>query len=355
MIKRSLLSVILLLTSFVALAQDAVISKDANIMCDSDEVTFQPMHYYDAGMSGDNAVWNLQDFHTSNKEYKVYHQTDSLGRLISMDDRAVSYYALIDDTLLLTGKETPLCKITYSNPQLVVKYPLAYGDSISSPFNGYGVYCGDHPYREQGTSTVIAGAKGRIIINEDTIDNVLRVYTLRSYSICMNIDSAALDTARLKQVIEERYDWYARGYRYPLFTTISSTSYDNMQALGTTQKAYCLLPDVQKLLADPYNTDLRKNDSIAAASRKKAETDIIHYNVVQDGNQITIEYSLDDSADLTLLVSDAMGIVYRQSRTHNANGDNYSITIDCGGLHRGQYILHLNVNGKVYSNKVNLK
>ena len=100
------------------------------------------------------------------------------------------------------------------HPILALKYPLSYGDSVSAPFLGYGIYCGDHPFKETGLSTVIADANGSIVIDDDTIPDVLRIHSLKSYSICMGIDSTLLDNARQKQVVEERYDWYAHGYRY---------------------------------------------------------------------------------------------------------------------------------------------
>ena len=79
-------------------------------------------------------------------------------------------------------------------------------------FYGKGIYCNDHIYREGGQTTLLADAYGKIILpNRDTLQNVIRLYTLRSYFICMDIDSIALDTARLHQVIEEHYEWYARG------------------------------------------------------------------------------------------------------------------------------------------------
>ena len=43
----------------------------------------------------------------------------------------------------------------------------------------------------------------------------------------------------------------------------------------------------------------------------------------------------------------------QQSQTHGA-GEHYQMQLDCTGLRRGEYVLHLNVNGQVTSSTVSL-
>ena len=89
-----------------------------------------------------------------------------------------------------------------------------------------GKYCGDHPFRETGTTTVKVDAEGSIVIAEnDTVRNVRRVHTIDSYFICMDIDSATLDTAGSVT----RYVYSATGeklsddgYMYMLTDTLST-------------------------------------------------------------------------------------------------------------------------------------
>ena len=57
---------------------------------------------------------------------------------------------------------------------------------------------------------------------------------------------------------------------------------------------------------------------------------------------------------VTVLVADIMGMLYeRREETHVA-GEGYSLDIDCSRLRRGQYILYINVNGEVTSEKFNI-
>ena len=49
-----------------------------------------------------------------------------------------------------------------------------------------------------------------------------------------------------------------------------------------------------------------------------------------------------------------MGIVYYQRRYEQPAGQGYQVQIDCTGLRRGQYILYINVNGKIYSKTITI-
>lgn len=356
MTKRPLLlTIIFISTAFNVAAQEYFLSEEANLVSDSGMVSFQDIPYFYAEGNSEHIIWNFSDKVPDGSNSRIWLQKDALGRHVVLSDHDITYFRLSNDTLFETSYESPLIKTDYIQPLVYMHYPFTYSDSISASFKSNGMYCGDHPFRERGKSTTVADARGIIVLGEDTIPNVLRVYTLKSYSICMDIDSAALDSAKLKQVIEERYDWYARGYRYPIFTTILNTCYDNMQAIASQQKALYMLPYAQNQLYDPYNEDVRRSDSISKARKQNTDREIIHYSITQNGSQITIDYSLDDSADITALVSDAMGIIYKQTHRHNDAGDGYLLTINCNGLSHDKYILYINVNGKIYSEKVTIQ
>lgn len=354
MSQRLIFMTIAFMVALTAFSEKGVITKEANMMCDSDEIVLQGLCYFHAGEQGTGVLWDFSGLQGNDGCMTVRHYKDSLNHNVRIDGKSARYYSFVGDTLLLAGSETPLSRTDYERGLLAMRYPMAYGDSVSSAFSAHGIYCGDHYFRERGSSAVMADASGSIVLGGDTVRNVLRVYSLRSYSICMDIDSAALDTTGLKQVIEERYDWYARGYRYPLFTTVTSTSYDNAIPVGTTQKAYCMLPDIQRLHDDPYNSDVRKSDSIEGARNRQRE-DIFHYSVKQSGGTVTIEYSLDADADITALVSDVMGVTYKRSHRRSVSGVGNTMTMDCSGLRYGQYILYMNVNGKIYSNNITIR
>lgn len=280
---------------------------------------------------------------------------DSTDMISIIEPGRILYYRTNTDTLVLIGSESTLEKRDYALRKTTRRLPLVYGDSIGKPFRCEGMYCGDHPFREVGTATVKVDAAGSIVLAEnDTLSNVLRVHTIDSYSICMDIDSAALDTARLAQVIDERYEWYLPESQYPFIEDVTSTSYYNMDAVGTTKYAYCNLPEA---VAARYITSDEGNETDEQegfTDEEQQMPDIIHYDIETHGNVIQIAYSLDEDATITTIVASHTGMLYSSRQWTQAAGQGYSVQIDCNGLRSGTYILYINVNGKVYSEKVTL-
>lgn len=350
-ILKSLLAVLSVFPFVICHAQDTL-SLQLNLMR-NDSLYRQCIEYFDPGRGGTECLWDFSRLRTSDKPETVYFKVDSLGRIISEDAMQACHYWLSGDTLMMTGYESRLRHASYNIPILRMKYPFTFSDSISSPFMGSGVYCGDHVYREQGEATIIGDGFGKAILpSGDTLRNVLRVYSLISYVICMDIDSLALDTARLKQVIEERYEWYVRGFRYPVVSMITSTSYADMSALGTKQTAFCCLPDEQLTLNDSINHNILIQDSVGHAQQNALAEETFHYTTTLNGSKLNLQYSLDADARIVTLLCNAMGVVYRRHEWTQLAGEGYAAPIDCSGLHRGQYILYINVNGKVYSEKI---
>ena len=217
------------------------------------------------------------------------------------------------------------------------------------------MYCGDHPFREVGTTTVKVDADGVIVLAEnDTLRNVLRVHTIDSYAVCMGLDSAALDTARLTQVIDERYEWYLPGAQYPIIEDVTSTTFFNMDAIGTTRYACCnLLEDEAACYVTPDDedgTDVQDGFS----EEGQPIPDIIHYDIETQGKVIHVTYDLDEEATITTIVANQMGMVYMSRQWTQQAGQGYSAQIDCNGLHSEMYIPYINANGKLYSEKSTL-
>ena len=254
----------------------------------------------------------------------------------------------------LKSKETSQEKRDYAVNKFSKLFPLEYGDSVTMPFRCEGIYCGDHPFREVGTTKVKVDAKGSIVLAEnDTVRNVLRVHTIDSYSICMDLDSAALDTAKLTQIIDERYEWFLADSQYPIIEDVMSTSYFNMDVVGATRYAYCNLPDnLTEYYISEEEFDDDEQDGFSDAEEQTR--DIIHYQIETQGNDIVIRYDLDEDATIQTIIANHMGMLCKSRQWTQPAGQNYSVQIDCYGLPAGMYILYINVNGKVYSEKVTL-
>lgn len=319
----------------------------------TDSLQKSKIRYFSPGKGGKHKVWDFSRKLGSKESSQVMFMKDSTGVVSISESGKNSYYHTTSDTLVQFASESPLERRQYIRKKLSKKFPLECGDSISKEFRCEGMYCGNHPFREIGTTTVHVDAAGSIVLAEnDTVKNVRRVHTIDSYSIGMDINVAALDTAKLTQVIDERYEWFVSKSQYPIIEDVTSTTYLNMDVIGTTRYAYCNLPKDKVALyigpEDENATDWQDN----SFDETQAEPDIIHYSIENNGGVINIRYNLDVDATICTIVASHMGITYRHGEWTQKAGDGYTAQIDCNGLHHGTYILYINVNGKVYSKKV---
>jgi len=321
----------------------------------ADSLVKSRIRYFSPGMGGRDRVWDFSGKLRSKGSSQVMFMKDSTGVVSFIEPGRIGYYLTTPDTLVLLGSESPLEKREYAVSKVTRKFPLAYGDSISKPFRCEGMYCGDHPFREAGLTTVKVDADGAIVLAEnDTVRNILRVHTIDSYAVCMDIDTAALDTARLTQVIDERYEWYLPDSQYPIIENVTSTTFFNMEPIGTTRYAYCNLPEGEAACyVTPDDEDVT-DEQDGFSEESQPISDIIHYEIETQGKIIHMSYDLDEEATITTIVANHMGMVYISRQWTQAAGQGYSMQIDCNGLHSGMYILYINVNGKVYSEKVTL-
>ncbi len=321
----------------------------------SDSLQKSRISFFSPGTGGMNRIWDFSQKLSSDGSVQVMFQKDSAEVLSVAEPTRIAYYLFTDGSLKQFAGESPTDRRDYTIPKLTMKFPLVYGDSVSSPFRCDGVYCGDHPYRESGMTTVKVDAAGSIVLAEnDTLRDVKRVHTVNSYTICMDISYEALDTAATRQVIEERYEWYLPGSHYPIIENVSSTSYCDLEAFGTTRYAYCNLPDNQVPSYITPVEELTDNELDGFLDGELQLPDIIHYRIESHGGNITISYDLDEDATITTIVASHTGMSYKYNTWCERAGQNYSCQIDCSGLAPGFYILYINVNGKVYSEKVTL-
>lgn len=347
------IAIIFLFNSAIMEAQNEL-SVGTNLMRDSDSVSMQEVTFTWCGDSGMNCIWDFSSVEDEYGAYPIEFRTDTLGNYKVFEDGHISTYCFNSNTIQQTKLENRFQILTYHEPMFVIRYPFRYGDSFTQSYSGVGMYCGEHQLKFSGQSSVSADGYGKLILSEnDTIDNVLRVYRLTTMSIAMDMDSIALDTALLKQEVVEQYEWYVKGYRYPLYKTIQRTSYSDLDYIASQSSAYRILPADYNL---KKNDD--KNDSVLASGYNQSgqnsyiQKDVFHYDVQVIGSKIIINYNADEDIAVKTLLSDVMGYVYRRNSVKCRSEKADSIEIDCTGMRRGNYVLYINVNGKIYSDKV---
>ncbi len=370
--KKPVLAFVPLLLSLGLSAQ--TLDYGTNAPRSGDMLTRQMLEPFPEGDDGRDVVWdfsflseNCDDADWADAvEVECFIDPDS-SRLSMADGDVILRYSASEDTLFVVGRDTPLERLCYDVPQVSMTYPFGYGSVVSSNYEGHGTYCSRMNVRVAGTLRIESDAEGIVITGEcDTLYNVLRVHTLRTGSSCMYsvTDMEFSDSSHIKQEIEERFEWYVRGYRYPLYETTTVTYYDDMVPVAGAHSASRITPEFMRLPDDPENDSILAADAAARAAMNAgsglsslaqgngtaaADADIIHYSTSMSGSTLMLEYDLDADATLTCLVCNKMGMLFVSRRERVAAGTDCRMAFDCSGLTPNDYILYINVNGTVYS------
>ena len=345
---------ILLMPLFVlSVNAQHVLTKEYHAPRAGDRLIKQQMEYTGSGEDGDSVCWDFSNVEIKEEEenWPVDYSAlpDSLFAKIENHTRFV--YNDFSDSLLLKSNENRLLRMDYGNPVLEMVFPLSYGDAFSSTFHGTGVYSQKYVLATQGGSESRIDAFGTIILpTKDTLSQVTRLYTLKNAYISISSDSAEANVISGQHIVSEHYQWYARGYRYPVYEVSATTFYKGARPASIQHTAFCFAPSDQRLLPDTLNENLAREDSIIR--RDMRQHDVIRYEVKRHGNQLTLTYSLKDQANVKAVIADAMGIIYRQNQQTHPAGEDYSISLDCSGLKPGKYVLYIRVNETVYYEKI---
>ncbi len=200
---------------FLGVKAQVTVNKEANLPRVGDKIVRQQVTSCLVGNSGADAVWDMSNYEVLTGDHITEYSGDSLQQFIMTENLEMRHIRLSGDSLLLDRKENRLSSIRYSKAPLLIKYPLYYGDSISSTFEGDGTYCGDHHVWVSGEQTLYADGTGVLILSEsDTLQNVLRVKSITNQMMLMSMDTINIDPSQWKHERITRYDWYVSGYRF---------------------------------------------------------------------------------------------------------------------------------------------
>ncbi len=361
----------------------------ANAPRNGDVLKKQQTEYVNTSGGGEGRVWDMSGIEVVNPRHKarILAKRDSADTVadtvMTMESRMRRYTLLRGDSLLTTGTENALSLVRYQQPELSLRFPVSYGDSTASVFYGTAAWCERAYNRIYGESRVKADATGTLITPDgDTLRHVLRIHTHRTTGARLlpvgtepdmralidslppfTADSAriclAIDTARRMVTEEDICQFYATGYRYPVFETRRTVDAQG----GVTEEALYHPADEQALLADEENERLRHGILYANGGGKgnngggkdTPPSPLSRCDVTVNGSMVTVTYDLTEDASVTGIVSTVSGMLLRQHSQHSAAGTGCQLQIDCTGLRRGQYVFYMKVNSHVTTHTVTLK
>ncbi|MDO9155120.1 MAG: hypothetical protein Q7U47_15660 [Paludibacter sp.] len=310
-----------------------------------DRIVKQQVEFKDPGSAGKNLTWDFSMLQPINENYTLdYFIPDStrMDTLCGMEHNTRYYYYQKRDSLWAIGFENSTTLMEYKRPELKLRFPFSYGDTLRSNFEGTGQYSHRLDLKVKGYTRVEANAEGELLLPDfETVKRSLRVHTLRYYtqtgrdSIEMTLDT---------------YSWYAEGIRYPVFESIKTNLIKKARKQGEQNRdttvfstSFYYPPDLQtsQVQTDPLPENPETLQGVAAVF---TEATMLPNPVVSN---LYINYKLTRPAQIWFSVHNNIGIPLRQT-TPQAKpvGYNYA-TIPLSNIMTGTYTVYVHVDEMV--------
>lgn len=333
-----------------------VLTYEANVMRNFDKLEYQVMGVCNPGFGGINQIWDFSSVDETHDKYEMSFTRDSLQRFYKIEGQNKYSFLLRANVLEQYELENRLAKIRYFGKKVALKFPFQYSDSIQSNFVGYGLYCGEHVIKEIGHVDVKADGMGKLILSDrDTLNNVLRVHTQTTTKFTLGSEYTKVDSMSPKSKIEDRYEWYKKGFRYPVFVIDKETCFTGLDKVSNSFVCCRILPEYFSQITDSVNELIRRTECTRRNKEKETIQKMFKYNITKTFDEIDINYSSLEKAHVVVIVANLSGMMYKRNSYSVQAGETGKIQLSTYDLNCGQYVLYINVNGTIFSQSINVK
>ncbi len=321
------------------------LTREGNAYRAGDRIVKQQVEFKDPGAAGRNITWDFSMLQPVNEDYKLdYFIPDStrMDTLCGMEHNTRYYYSQKRDSLWAVGFENSTTLMEYLKPELKLRFPFGYADTLRSNFDGTGQYSHRLDLKVKGYTRVEADAEGELQLPDfETVKRALRVHTLRYYtqtgrdSIEMTLDT---------------YAWYAEGIRYPVFETVKTNLIKKARKQGELDKdtsvfttSFYYPPELQ--ISQVQTDPLPENQELLQGADSVFTEATMQPNPVV--SNLYINYKLTRPATIWFSVHNNAGIPVRQTSPQaKPAGYNYT-TINLNNIITGTYTVYVHVDDMV--------
>ena len=301
-------------------------------------------------------VWDFSNLKYLGQESKITLISGDSGnvRMIGLDE--MLDFKQTTDSQFLSQIQTALVKIDFGDTFSYLRYPFSVKDSLVCVMDGQGIYSSKNKFRLKGKSKVKAMGLGKIILPDDeSLSNTLLVKWSVSGDILPAKNNSELvhNVGKLHLMVED-YEWFSKGYRYPVFKVLQASLKNGGQEIMHREYACVANMDSFEMLDDAENEKLRGQQQGENVKDKKSSP-LINYQVTMSGRQLHIAYSLTLDSQLRFVLSNTSGMILKSFNQHQSVGNGYRQVIELGDLPRGEYVLYINVNNQRLSEKVSVE
>ena len=365
-----------------------------NMFRPGDEIVKQQVEYKDPGRSGRDVLWDFGKLKTQKDEYKLFYVFGKDSLVTGIERQTMYFYSLSGDSLLCHGYENPTTLMVNEQPELLLRFPVRYGDSTFCYYSGNGKYCDQLRISAMGSVTSKADAYGTMILPDgDTLKNVIRVRTVKRFANRTEplffIDSndsrkstRMLTSKRTVETLEptaaqaslseskemrrtvavssdsirhrmtgdtvllgsETCRWYVKGYRYPIFETVKHITDKHGERSTFFDVAYFHHPDKHYYLDDDEeNRTLREENKRTLEPQKAEPWAGLTYNSYPNPviNDLNIEVYLPKAGRVQMQLTSRPGLIVWTKDFGTWNEGIHKTSVFAGGFPSGEYVLNM--------------
>ncbi|WP_321439181.1 hypothetical protein [uncultured Bacteroides sp.] len=343
--KKPLNLIILSLYCFVLHAQPSIkLYADKYGYQPGDSLYKYQVEYKDPGRVGRELNWDFSNLKILNKNYLIkYFRPDKKDttKLCGTEHRTRYYYRCKADSIWAIGFENYTTLMNYTKPELKLKFPFTYGDTLYSTFEGKGKYTNLLPLYVKGYSRVEADGEGELKLpNNKKLEQVLRLHSMRYYT------ETGKDSV---EMILDTYTWYTKDIRYPVFESIKTTLHKaNKNATVFYTSFYYSPKELKEQSENELENDKDSTDiygkPIPEAEKVFTEALMLPNPVV---NNLEINYKLTRRASIWFSVHNNIGIPMCATIPQTLNEGSHLETIKMEHLITGTYMIFVHVDNMV--------
>lgn len=307
------------------------------------------VEYKDPGSIGRELEWDFSDLQILNENYLIkYFHSDKKDttKICGMEHRTRYYSRQRNDSLWSIGFENYTTIMNYTKPELKLKFPFTYGDTLYSQFTGEGMYCNMLPLHVKGYTRVEADAEGTLKLPDNKkVSKALRTHTLRYYT------ETGKDSVEMTL---DTYSWYVKGIRYPVFESIKTTirrklpaangnaASSEMKDSTVFRTSFYYSPE-ELNNSDSETTDVNGNP-LSEAEKVFTEARMNPNPVISD---LIIDFKLTRKAQIWFSIHNNIGIPMCNTTSQIIDKGYHQQTIPMGGLITGTYTVYVHVDDMV--------
>jgi hypothetical protein len=323
-----------------SLLAQTVLKSDHNAYRAGDRIIKQQVEYKDPGSSGKELTWDFSMLQPVNEEYSLdYFIPDSarMDILCGLEHRTRYYYLQQRDSIWATGFENSTTRMNYLQPELKMRFPFGYGDTLYSNFEGDGQYSRRLDMKVKGYTRVKADAAGELKLpGFETVKKTLRVHTQRYYT------RAGRDST---EMLIDAYAWYAEGIRYPVFESVKTNMIretENRDGQDTTlfTTSFYYPPELQTS-QETLDALSGQGEELTGAAAVFTEATILP-NPVTDF--LNISYKLSRQAQIRFSVHNTIGMPVAQTAAQNQSEGYHNVSINMAAQIVGNYSVYVYVD-----------